>query len=156
MNAIEPALTPFAPRARFQTDTVADKLKQVTDGTKARIAGRIVLWRTFGGLVFGHLHDRSGRIQISLRRDELGRELFASYARSVKVGDFIGVAGEMYTTDKGEPTLNVTEFEVLNKSTRSMPDKWAGITETQSRYRRRYLDLLANDESKNGSAGGRR
>lgn len=138
----------FAPRSGFATDSVAAEAKKAPDGTKARLAGRIVLWRPFGGLVFGHIQDRSGRIQISLRRDEIGRETFKEWARAVKVGDFIGVAGAMYTTDKGERTLGATEFEVLNKALRPMPDKWAGISRPEVRYRRRYLDLLANAESR--------
>lgn len=143
-----PAVHGFTPRSGFATDSVAEEAKKAPDGTKARLAGRVVLWRPFGGLVFGHIQDRSGRIQISLRRDEIGRDTFKEWARSIKVGDFIGVAGVMYTTEKGERTLGVTEFEVMNKALRPMPDKWAGISRPEVRYRRRYLDLLANAESR--------
>lgn len=147
MSAPEPTAS-FVPRPGFETDSVAEQLKQAPDGTKARIAGRIVLWRPFGGLVFGHIQDRSGRVQIALRRDEIGRDTFKEWARAVKVGDFIGAAGVMFTSDKGERTLAVSEFEVLNKSVRPMPDKWAGISRPEVRYRRRYLDLIANEDSR--------
>ncbi len=143
----EPA-APFEPRPGYATDTVAEDAKKAPEGIKARLAGRIVLWRPFGGLLFGHIQDRSGRVQISLRRDELGEDVFKTWISAVKVGDFIGVAGTMYLTNKGEPTLGVTEFEILNKAARPMPDKWAGISNPEVRYRRRYLDLLANTESR--------
>lgn len=138
----------FSPRSGFVTDSVAEEARKAADGSKIRLAGRVVLWRVFGGLVFGHIQDRSGRIQISLRRDEIGRDTFKEWARAVKVGDFVGVAGAMYTTDKGERTLGVAEFEVMNKAMRPMPDKWAGISRPEVRYRRRYLDLIANAESR--------
>lgn len=147
MTKVDP-LTSFVPRPRFVTDTVAVDAKQAPDGMKARLAGRIVLWRRLGGLVFGHIQDRSGRIQISLRRDELGADVFSQWSKSVNVGDFVGVAGVMYTTDKGERTLAVTEFEVLNRALRAMPDKWHGLANPEVRYRRRFLDLLANADSR--------
>ncbi|MGI5245392.1 lysine--tRNA ligase [Dactylosporangium sp. CA-139066] len=139
-----PQSSSFSPASGYRTDTVAAEAQRAADATKVRLAGRIVLWRTFGGLVFGHILDRSGQIQISLRRDELGAETFASWSRAVKVGDFIGVAGQMYTSNKGEPTVAVAELTVLNRSHRQMPDKWAGISSAEVRYRRRYLDLIAN------------
>lgn len=142
------SFAPFVPVGRYKTDTVAADVKQASDGTKARMAGRVVLWRTFGGLVFGHILDRSGRVQISLRRDELGADTFTAWSRAVKVGDFVGVAGEKYVTNKGEPTLAVSELVLLNQSRRQLPDKWAGITNAEVRYRRRYLDLIANPESR--------
>ena len=97
--------TPFAPLPGYATDTVAADAKQAPPGAKARMAGRVVLWRPFGGLLFGHIQDRSGRIQISLRRDELGEQTFKDWSTAVKIGDFIGVAGTTYITNKGEPTL---------------------------------------------------
>ncbi|MGP4113992.1 lysine--tRNA ligase [Streptomyces sp. 4N509B] len=146
MNA--PSPTHFTPATGYKTDAVAAKVKQADDGTKARLAGRVVLWRTMGGLVFGHIHDRSGRIQISLRLDELGEEQFTEWSRDVKLGDFIGVSGEKYITRKGEPTLAVSELVVLNRPMRPLPDKWSGVNDPEVRYRRRYLDLIANEESR--------
>jgi lysyl-tRNA synthetase class 2 len=146
MNA--PSPTHFTPATGYQTDSVATKVKQADDGTKARLAGRVILWRTMGGLVFGHIHDRSGRIQISLRLDDLGEEQFSQWSRDVKLGDFIGISGEKYVTRKGEPTLAVAELVLLNRPTRPLPDKWAGVNDPEVRYRRRYLDLIANEESR--------
>jgi lysyl-tRNA synthetase, class II len=142
------AQVPFAPRSGYRTDTVAAKARDAADGTAVRLAGRVVLWRRFGGLVFGHIADRSGRIQVSLRRDDFGAETFTALAKAVKVGDFVGLRGTMWTTDKGERTVGAAELELLNKATRALPDKWAGIANPEVRYRRRYLDLLVNPVSR--------
>ncbi|WP_404954598.1 lysine--tRNA ligase [Streptomyces sp. 147326] len=145
---ITPSPVPFTPAPGYRTDSVAAVVKQSADGTEARIAGRVVLWRNLGGLVFGHILDRSGRVQISLRRDDLGVDQFNAWSRGVKVGDFIGVSGKRYSTNKGEPTLAVSELAVLNQARRPLPDKWAGVTHAEVRYRRRYLDLISDPASR--------
>lgn len=138
----------FAPRGGYRTDTVSERARDLPDGTAVRLAGRVVLWRRFGGLVFGHIADRAGRIQVSLRRDDFGKETFTELAKTVKVGDFVGVTGAMWTTDKGERTVGASELVILNKAVRALPDKWAGISNPEVRYRRRYLDLLVNPASR--------
>ncbi|WP_250279920.1 lysine--tRNA ligase [Frankia sp. Cppng1_Ct_nod] len=136
------------PRSSYRTDSVATDAKGAPDGTDVRLAGRVVLWRRMGGLIFGHLQDRSGRVQISLSRDELGAEVVKEWSRAVKIGDFIGVAGSLYTTRRGERTVAVSELTVLNRTARALPDKWQGLSNVEARYRRRYLDLLVNPESR--------
>lgn len=148
MTAPADASTHFAPREGYRTDTVAEAAKAAPEGTKVRIAGRVVLWRRFGGLVFGTLQDRSGQVQIALKRDELGVETFKQWAREVAIGDFVGVAGTTFVTNKGEPTVGAAELVLLNKALRPMPDKWQGVSDPELRYRRRYLDLLSNPESR--------
>lgn len=138
----------FPPAGGYQTNAAAAEVKQASDGTKARLAGRVMLWRVMGGLVFATLIDRSGTVQISLRRDEVGEELFTSWSEGLRRGDFIGVSGQKYVTRKGEPTLAVAELAILNRAQRPLPDKWAGVNNPEVRYRRRYLDLLANPESR--------
>jgi lysyl-tRNA synthetase class 2 len=101
-----------------------------------------------GGLVFGHVQDRSGRVQVSLSRDELGADVFTEWSRAVKIGDFVGVAGSVYTTRRGERTVAVSELVVLNRTVRALPDKWQGLSNVEARYRRRYLDLLVNPDSR--------
>jgi lysyl-tRNA synthetase class 2 len=127
---------------------VAADAKGAPDGTAVRLAGRVVLWRRMGGLVFGHIQDRSGRVQISLSRTDLGDDTVRQWSRSVKIGDFVGVAGTLYTTRRGERTVAVSELAVLNRTTRALPDKWQGMSNVEARYRRRYLDLLVNAESR--------
>jgi lysyl-tRNA synthetase class 2 len=146
MTADEPG--PVMPRSGYQTDAVATDVQTVPEGTAVRIAGRLMLWRRFGGLIFGHLQDRSGRAQISLSRDELGVETFQELNRAARIGDFVGVTGVVYTTRKGERTVGASDFSVLNRAVRPLPDKWHGISDVEARYRRRYLDLLVNPESR--------
>ena len=136
------------PRSGYRADTVATEAQRAPEGTKVRLAGRIVLWRRMGGLIFGQLQDRSGRVQVSLSGMDLGPEVIKEWSKSVKIGDFVGVAGSTYTTRKGEPTVAVSELVVLNRAVRSMPDKWLGMSNVDARYRRRYLDLLVNTESR--------
>jgi lysyl-tRNA synthetase class 2 len=136
------------PRSGYRTDAVAANVQTEPEGTVVRLAGRIVLWRRMGGLIFGHLQDRSGRAQISLSGDELGMEVLKEWSRAVKIGDFVGVTGSIYTTRRGERTVAVSELVVLNRTVRALPDKWQGLSHVEARYRRRYLDLLVNADSR--------
>jgi lysyl-tRNA synthetase, class II len=136
------------PRSGYRADAVAASVQDVPEGTAVRLAGRVVLWRRMGGLIFGHLQDRSGRVQISLSRNELGAELFKEWSRAVKIGDFVGVTGSVYTTRLGERTVAASELTVLNRTVRALPDKWQGLSNVEARYRRRYLDLLVNADSR--------
>ncbi|WP_043604010.1 MULTISPECIES: lysine--tRNA ligase [Protofrankia] len=136
------------PRSGYRTDSVAAGAREAPDGTPVRLAGRVVLWRRMGGLIFGHIQDRSGRVQVSLSRDELGADTIREWSRALKIGDFVGVAGRLYTTRRGERTVAVSDLTVLNRTARALPDKWQGLSNVEARYRRRYLDLLVNDESR--------
>ncbi|MBI2705847.1 MAG: lysine--tRNA ligase [Actinobacteria bacterium] len=139
----------FHPADRFDLDTLAADAKRKPDGAAVRLAGRVMLFRKMGGIAFGQLQDRSGeRVQFSLRKNDLGAETFKAWAGSVALGDFVGIAGEVWTTDKGEHTVGVTELVLLNKAGRPMPDKHAGVADPELKYRKRYLDLLTNDESR--------
>lgn len=132
------------PASRFEVSTLASEAPALPDGSAISIAGRLMLWRRFGGLVFGHIQDRSGRVQIAIRRDEMTPESFSHWAKALRVGDFIGVRGEMFTTGKGERTVGVRSLELLNQAHRPLPDKWLGISNPEVRARKRYLDLLTN------------
>lgn len=134
--------------SRFETTTFAADARELPDDVAARLAGRVVLWRQFGGLCFGHVLDGTGTVQFSIKRDELGDEAFDRWNKEIGVGDFIGLGGVMYTTRKGEKTLGATEIVILQRAQRQMPDKWAGISSPEVRYRKRYLDLLANPASR--------
>ncbi|MGH3853806.1 MAG: lysine--tRNA ligase [Pseudonocardiaceae bacterium] len=138
----------MGPRSGYRTDSVATGARDASEGTTVRLAGRVMLWRRMGGLVFGTLQDRGGRVQFSLSRNDLGEELFKEWSRAVKVGDFVGIAGSLYTTRRGEPTVAVSELTVLNRTVRALPDKWQGLSHVEARYRRRYLDLLVNADSR--------
>jgi lysyl-tRNA synthetase, class II len=113
-----------------------------------RVAGRVMLWRHMGKRLFGTLQDGSGRLQVSLFRDELDPEEYQALAKGVRLGDFVGIEGYRYVTGKGEPSVGARQVTVLQKALEPMPDKWAGVHDTDVRYRKRYLDLLSNDESR--------
>jgi lysyl-tRNA synthetase class 2 len=141
-----PSPSPY--RERYPTTQTAAEARAAADGARCRVAGRVMLWRVMGKLVFGTLRDRSGTVQISLQPDQLGDERFAELKTAVKIGDFVGVDGERYTTKKGEPTVRADEVEILSVARRSLPDKWAGLTNPEVRLRKRYLDLLTSEETR--------
>src|SRR5947208_13179872 len=120
----------------------AEKLEPGDDGeTEHRLAGRILGRRDMGKLLFLDLVDRSGRIQLLLRPDELG-------GIDLDLGDVVGVTGAATKTKRGEPSLAVRELQLLAKIRAPLPDTFHGLTDVEQRYRRRYLDLLMNEDSR--------
>jgi len=105
------------------------------------VAGRVMARRDMGKLVFLDLVDRSGRIQLLVEPEKVGEF-------DVDLGDIVGVRGAPMRTKRGEPSLQVTEFQLLTKIRRPLPDTFHGLTDTEARYRRRYLDLLMNEETR--------
>src|SRR6266851_3859029 len=110
------------------------------------IAGRMMALRSFGKAAFIKVRDRSGEIQVHVKQDALGPgyELF----KLVDVGDFIGVAGKVFRSKTGELTIAASRLLPLSKSLRPLPEKWHGLTDVETRYRQRYLDLIANPQVK--------
>src|SRR5438094_4244228 len=109
------------------------------------VAGRLMVKRQQGGLVFADLQDGQGRIQLMANRGILGDEEFAHFA-DLDLGDIVGVAGPIFRTKRGEITVEVQSFQLLTKSLRPMPEKWHGLKDVEIRYRQRYVDLIANPE----------
>jgi lysyl-tRNA synthetase class 2 len=108
------------------------------------LAGRLVAMRDHGKTAFAHLMDRTGRIQLYARGDQLGDD-YASFT-ALDVGDFIGVTGEMFRTRTGQLTVAVKSLTFLSKSLRPLPEKWHGLKDVETRYRQRYVDLVVNPE----------
>ena len=108
------------------------------------LAGRVVAMRDHGKTAFAHLMDRTGRIQLYARADELGDD-FALF-RDLDVGDFVGVTGAMFRTRTGQLTVAVKSFAFLAKSLRPLPEKWHGLKDVETRYRQRYVDLIVNPD----------
>ena len=106
-------------------------------------AGRMVSHRSFGKVVFFHIADRSGRIQCYASRESMGDDAFAMF-RKFDVGDIVGVDGTLFRTKTGELTLSCTKVTLLSKSFRSLPEKHKGLTNVETRYRQRYVDLIVN------------
>jgi lysyl-tRNA synthetase class 2 len=109
------------------------------------VAGRLMVKRQQGGLIFADLQDGQGRIQLMAGRNVVGEDEFARFA-DLDVGDIIGVHGPVFRTKRGEITVEVQSFQLLTKSLRPMPEKWHGLKDVEIRYRQRYVDLIANPE----------
>ncbi|MEG0069931.1 lysine--tRNA ligase [Cetobacterium sp.] len=115
--------------------------------TVFKTAGRIMGFREQGKAVFAHIEDQTGRIQVYIRQDQIGEELYA-IVKKLGAGDIIGVEGKLFLTQKGELTLRVSYVELLSKNVRALPEKFHGLTDVETRYRKRYLDLIMNREVK--------
>ena len=117
-------------------------------GEKVRIAGRIVFRRIMGKFGFMQIRNLESKIQVSVGRNELEEEDYDFYKKMIDIGDFVGVEGEVYTTQTGEVTVKAERVTLLSKSLRPLPEKFHGLTDTESKYRQRYLDLIANEETR--------
>ena len=111
------------------------------------MAGRIMAVRNFGKASFIHIKDRTGRIQAYIRKDRVGEEEFEVF-KLMDIGDFIGLKGPFFRTKTGELTILAEHVTLLSKSMKSLPEKWHGLTDVETRYRRRYVDLIVNDHVK--------
>ncbi|MDN5342358.1 MULTISPECIES: lysine--tRNA ligase [Oceanotoga] len=111
-----------------------------------KYAGRVMTLRSHGKSAFLHIKDDTGRLQIYIRKDKLGDEKYEFFKKYINPGDWIGVKGFPFKTRTGELTILATDFELLTKSVRPMPEKWHGLKDKEIRYRQRYVDMISNDE----------
>jgi len=135
-----------------RTHTIA-AARSMPDGTVVRLAGRVTALRWLGKLMFGRIYDINGEIQFSMSREELGEETYKFMKANVDLGDFIGIDGELYHTTAGELTVKVSKYEILAKALRPLPEKFHGLTDTETRYRQRYLDIISNPNARNALLG---
>ncbi len=126
----------------------ADLESEAESGKIVRVAGRMMSKRVMGKASFAHLRDAQGDLQLFVRRDLLGDEAYAAF-KKLDMGDVIGVEGEVYRTKAGELSVRANAVTLLAKSLRPLPEKFHGLTDTEMRYRQRYVDLIANPEVKN-------
>ena len=134
---------------RFLIDKEIDELSEsFTEGSKVVVAGRITAHRDMGKSHFFDISDFKGRIQCYLNARAVGEESFEIF-KQLDLGDWIGIEGETFKTKVGEPTVKVESFKVLSKSLRPLPDKYHGLSDKETRYRQRYLDLVSNEASRN-------
>ncbi|OSM04983.1 lysine--tRNA ligase [Magnetofaba australis] len=132
-------------------DSVRERYGSIQDAEELshaslKVAGRVMLLRSFGKLTFATLQDESGRLQIAAQRDEVGEEIYNTLFKKVEVGDILGCKGHLFRTKVGELTLRVQKFQLLSKSVRPLPEKFHGLEDTETRYRQRYVDLIVNPE----------
>ncbi len=132
-----------------KTHNIAE-VANLLEGTKnVSTAGRIIAMRTMGKILFAHIYDFSGKVQICVRKTEETPEVFEEFVANTSIGDFVGVQGEMFITKTGELTLRVGNWKLLNKCLRTLPEKYHGVEDIETRYRQRYLDIIMNQESRN-------
>ncbi|APS40971.1 Lysyl-tRNA synthetase (class II) [Weissella jogaejeotgali] len=117
-----------------------------TQANEVAIAGRMMTKRRSGKISFADIKDRSGRIQVFVQKPVVGEDIYEWFKKS-DLGDWLGFKGTMMKTRAGELSLNVTEITHLSKALRPLPDKFHGLTDVETKYRQRYLDLIANDDS---------
>ncbi len=151
----EAGLNPYPHEFRW-TDTAAELVEKYQGATAAeleahrvdvRAAGRIVSYRLMGKAGFAHIQGSGGRIQVYVRKDVLGDKGFEVF-HLLDLGDSVGVHGHLFRTKTGELSVWVQELTVLSKALLPLPEKWHGLTDVELRYRQRYLDLIANEDSR--------
>lgn len=148
-SGIEP-YPPRLPWPRTHTSAQAVHAFQAGDlaeGENVTLVGRMVSVRVMGKAAFAHIEDGSGKVQVYLKRDVLGQEIYDElFKRLIDLGDFIQVSGTMFSTRTGEISCEVEKLAIISKTLNPMPDKWHGLKDVETRYRQRYVDLLANRE----------
>ncbi len=151
----ERGINPFG--QRFDVDTNSKEIKEkYSEYTKEQlheveipvvIAGRIMTRRRKGKVGFMHIQDKYGQIQIYVRQDMIGEDNYEIFKKA-DLGDIVGIKGTVFRTDMGELSVKATEYTHLVKALRPLPEKYHGLTDTEERFRRRYVDLIMNEESR--------
>ena len=138
-------------RTRFVFDTKSAQIRddfEALEGKNVAVAGRIMSKRGMGKVLFCDLQDDTGRIQLYLKFDEMSEADFDD-CRKLDIGDIVGVHGDVFRTQRGEISVRAHEVQLLSKSLLPLPDKYHGLTNVETRYRQRYVDLMVNPEVKN-------
>lgn len=138
--------TPYG-HAFPRTGNLKETRETFEEGKPVAVAGRIMTKRRMGKLMFIHLGDGTDTFQILLKRDGIGEDAYNA-AKLTDLGDIIGVKGKLFTTQAGEKTVEVETWDLLSKAIRQPPEKFHGLQDQEERYRRRYLDLMSNPESR--------
>ena len=134
----------------FKRTHTLKEAKVLEDGTNGvSVCGRIIFMRKMGKLSFVRIRELESDLQLELKIDELGEDKYNFFKKLIDSGDFIGATGEIFTTQTGEKTLKVMEYQFLGKSLRPLPEKFHGLQDTELKYRNRYVDLIMNQESRN-------
>ena len=128
------------------TRDIADNFTEL-EGKDVSIAGRLMSKRIMGKASFANVMDRNGNIQIYVTRDDLGEDAYKEF-KKMDIGDMVGVKGFVFETKTGEKSIHAKEIQLLSKSLKPLPEKFHGLTDTELRYRQRYVDLIMNPEVK--------
>ena len=134
---------------KYEVTNSIKEARELVDGTEnVKVAGRIIFMRKMGRLSFLRIRDIEASIQVSMQLDLVGEEAYKFMKTSIDVGDFIGVKGEIVTTQTGEKTLRTHEFEFLGKALKPLPEKFHGLSDQELKYRNRYVDLIMNEDAR--------
>ncbi len=133
------------PRQIMEQFAARDRAQLDAEPIEARVAGRVVALRPMGKAGFAHLAGDGGRLQIYVRLDVVGEQMFRVF-QLLDLGDIVGVSGHLFRTKTNELTLKVEKLELLTKALLPLPEKWHGLSDIEQRYRRRYVDLIVNEE----------
>ena len=130
---------------KHSTD-IKDNFEEL-DGKSVNIAGRLMSKRVMGKASFCHVQDLKGKIQAYVARDVVGEDEYKAF-KKLDIGDIVGITGDVFKTQTGEISLHATKVELLSKSLKPLPEKFHGLTDTDTRYRQRYVDLIMNEDVK--------
>ncbi len=139
---------PYSHTAQQAVDLLKQNEEGLTKEKKVSIAGRLMAIRRMGKSTFADIRDSSGKIQLLFQDSDKFPEKLRELFKELDIGDIIGVEGNLLRTKTGEPTVRVGEFTLLAKSLQPLPEKWHGLSDVDTRYRQRYLDLISNPETK--------
>ncbi len=148
LNSLNEAGVEVYPDRFPGVQTVGKVLENPEEGREVRTAGRLVSMRKMGKLIFAHIQDVTGKIQIAIQKNTLGEDTFMHFKELIDIGDFVGVSGSLFVTRTGELTVEVREYTFLGKSFHPLPEKWHGLTDTETIYRQRYLDLIMSGHAR--------
>ena len=147
LDEIAKVTNPY-PSKYERTHKIAEA-RELEDGTKdVKIAGRVMFMRKMGKLSFVRIRDIEDSIQLKIESEVLGEENYDFFRKLIDTGDFIGAEGEIITTQTGEKSLSVKKLEFLGKALRPLPEKFHGLTDTEMKYRERYVDIIMNEDSR--------
>jgi len=148
-NLIKAGINPY-PAEVLRTHTNQEALDKFNKLKNKRITlvGRIRSIREHGGSTFCHIEDGSAQIQIFLRKDKVGDKQYKLFLENIDIGDFVEVTGILFKTKKGEKTLEVSKWRIISKSILPLPSEWYGLEDIEERFRKRYLDLVLNKETR--------
>jgi lysyl-tRNA synthetase class 2 len=154
VREMKEAGTPLYPPSYIRKDTVADIKERFFEAghekseDRVTTAGRLYTVRNHGKTIFADLADETGRIQLYVRKNDLGPEKFGFFTAMIERGDIIGVSGHVFRTKVGELTIWVDDVTLLTKSVISLPEKFHGLKDVEKRYRQRYVDLITNEDTR--------
>ena len=138
-------------KTRFDVTAFSADIKanfEEYEGKEVTLAGRLMSRRVMGKASFANVADRNGGIQVYVTRQDIGEDEYTSFKKDYDIGDIVGIKGTVFKTNSGEVSIHATAMEMLSKSLRPLPEKYHGLTDTDLRYRQRYVDLIVNPEVK--------